>query len=87
MNTKNIEVTGDNKVCRVGAPKGYKIEFHSVSGMSLQKRFNVLKSYYASCLADNTGDWVASQIKEALVRNIQNGTIVVTLNGENVGLA
>jgi hypothetical protein len=64
-----------------------EIKFESVSGATLGKRFNTLKRYYGSLVADNTGDWVANQIKESLIRNIQNGTIVVYVNGQNVGMA
>jgi len=63
------------------------IEFESVSGLSLQKRFNGLKRYYGSMVGDNTAEWVARQMKDTLIRNIQLGTIVVKIDGKTAGLA
>lgn len=64
-----------------------EIKFESVSGQSLVRRFNTLAASYSVSLLQNPGDWVAEQFKNSLVSNIQRGTIIVNVDGKNVGMA
>jgi hypothetical protein len=66
------EATGGSEASRV------TIRFESVSGDSLQKRFNTLARSFGK--QSQPLEWTAQEFKKCLIRNIENGTIVVSLD-------
>jgi hypothetical protein len=72
-------VTGEGKLPRV------TIKFESVSGKSLQSRFNTLARYYSN--SDSPEQWIAEEFKKRLIANIERGTVVVARDGHKLGFA
>lgn len=65
------------------------ISFVSPTGASLGNRFSTVRNYYTRIMRqnDNSPQWIAEQVKQSLIRNIENGHIVVAIDGENKGIA
>jgi len=79
-------VTGEGNASRVLSRGRTQIKFESVSGESLQKRFNQLARFYSSVSSANSLDWTAEAFKKSLIATIERGTVIVTQNDER-GLA
>jgi hypothetical protein len=73
MEKQQKAVTGEGNALRIS------IKFESVSGDSLQKRFNALAKYYGSI--SQPLQWTAEEFKKSLISNIERGTIVVEVIG------
>jgi hypothetical protein len=61
-----------------------QIRYESPSGKSLAQRVNALTRYYAGLAQkpDNDLAWIAEEFKKSLIRNIENGVIVVEADGK-----